>query len=494
MLATGLLNLFLAIFLLTSVSEKAFSQDEVFSNPFSITSNDTHQIKLLNHGLASLEERLQMIERAEKTIDVEYYIYAVDKSSKIFNQALIKKARQGVKVRVLLDYFRVQFYFSPFYAHEMEKAGIEVKYFNTTSVLNVFQGQYRNHRKILIIDGKEVITGGRNIADEYFDLNSRFNFLDRDIKLVGNLTKAIKKTFDEGFNSKLSERLKRPDMPERYDSKYTSGDSDNIALYNQDLQAWNKKVDAAKSFIQDPPDQKTYDLIREKGQAQLAEEYSGTCEEMSFNSEYPTIGKKNRKEDRVIKHDFFYRIKNARKSVMIDTAYFVMNDELSSALREALSKKVDVKLLTNSLTSTDAIFIYATFDSNANYWLSKGLDANIFKGTKPSRYEILSRFAGDASYSVHAKTLIFDDEDVAIGTYNMDPRSANYNAEMVVTCEKNPELARVVQADIDERLVQSIQLNSKKAIKDAEFYQVGFGKRLLYYILKIPSNIFSYLL
>jgi putative cardiolipin synthase len=65
---------------------------------------------------------------------------------------------------------------------------------------------------------------------------------------------------------------------------------------------------------------------------------------------------------------------------------------------------------------------------------------------------------------------------------------------MVVACENNPELAKAVQDDIDSRIAESIHLDSKAAIKEAEFYQVSFGKRILYYFLKIPSNIFSFLL
>jgi putative cardiolipin synthase len=115
-------------------------------DPFRASIQSSHQITLLNQGLASFEERLQMIEKAQKSIDVEYFIYNLDKSGRIFSQALIKKSHEGVRVRMLLDYFMVKGQFSPFFAYEMEKNGIEVKYFNVTSTLNLFGGQYRNHR------------------------------------------------------------------------------------------------------------------------------------------------------------------------------------------------------------------------------------------------------------------------------------------------------------------------------------------------------------
>lgn len=476
----------------TMMSSHAFAADE---NPFIAKSTQAHNVTLLNHGLASLEERLQMIERAQTSIDVEYFIYRTDKSAKIFTQALAKKARQGVKVRVLLDYFMVKSDFSPFYAHELEKSGAIVKYFNTTSTLNLFSGQYRNHRKVLIVDGKEAITGGRNIGDEYFDLHEGYNFLDREIHFEGELVTPIEKTFDETFNAKLSERVARPRMPESDDARYRRGD-DNLDefAYKNDLRNWKKKVATAESFIASAMDSKLEAEIRAKGQDELSREYSGVCNEISFHSEYPNLGKKNRKENRVVKHDIFDRINNSKESIMMDSPYFIVNDELGTTLNNALDRKVNVRLLTNSLNSTDAIYVYAAFDSIIPKWLDRGLDSYIFKGTRPEAYEVLEDQAGSARFGVHAKTFIFDHKDVVIGTYNVDPRSANYNSEMIVSCENNVELADAVQKDIDSRIDGSIRLNSRAMIDEAEFYQTSFGKKIVYYLLKGPSNWFDYLL
>ncbi|MBC7712589.1 MAG: phosphatidylserine/phosphatidylglycerophosphate/cardiolipin synthase family protein [Rhizobacter sp.] len=474
-------------------SHGTFAQEAL--NPFSVKSAAPHELILLNHGLASLEERLQMIDRAEKSIEVEYFIYRTDKSAKLFTQALVKKARQGVKVRILLDYFMVKNDLSPFYTHELEKEGIEVKYFNITSTLNLFSGQYRNHRKLLLIDGNEIITGGRNIGDEYFDLSKDYNFMDRELHIEGELVKSIETTFNETFVAEKSVRVAREKMPEADDAKYRRGDANNDDnAFNYDLKNWNKKVAAAKSFINDSMDSSVETSIRNKGDTELKKEYRGTCDQLGFHSEYPSIGTKNRKEDRVIKHFIFDKIKNAEKQIIIDSPYFIVNDELAGALENAFNKKVDVKLLTNSLNSTDAIYVYAAFDSIANEWLKKGLDSYIFKGQKPKSYEVVENLSGDARFGVHAKTFVFDQKDVVIGTYNVDPRSANFNAEMIISCENNPELAAQVQGDIKSRMDESIHLDSAKAIKDAEFYQTGFGKKLLYYIVKIPSNIFGYLL
>lgn len=486
-----------SIMTLSLLAMSTFVQAAPLSNPeaFSVTSTAPHKVVLLNHGLASLEERLQMIERAQKSIDVEYFIYRTDKSAKIFTQALVKKAREGVKVRMLLDYFMVKMDLSPFFTHELEKEGIEIKYFNTTSTLNLFSGQYRNHRKVLIVDGKEAITGGRNIGDEYFDLGKDYNFLDRDVHIEGEVVSSIQKTFDETFNAKLSEKVARAAKPDQNDQRYNRGDAgQDTYQFENDLRIWNKSVAEAKAFISAPLNEKMEEGIRAKGKEELASEFTGECAGMSFHSEYPNIGKENRKENRILKHDIFKRIKNAKESIMIDSPYFIVNDELAEALDTALNKKVNVKLLTNSLNSTDAIYVYAAFDSIVKSWLDKGLESHIFKGERPKTYEVMEEHSGKARFGVHAKTFVFDNEDVIIGTYNVDPRSANYNSEMIVSCDNSPKFAEEVKKDIDSRIDGSIHLDSAKTIKDAEFFQIGFGKKILYYITKIPANIFDYLL
>lgn len=464
------------------------------ADPFKASFKAEHKITLLNYGLGSLEARLQMIERAKKTIDVEYFIYNLDKSGRIFSQALLKKAREGVKVRMLLDAFMVQPQFSPFYAHEMEKNGIEVKYYNTMSTFSfLFSDQYRNHRKVLLIDGEEAMTGGRNIADEYFDLREDYNFIDRDILVKGSIVSSIQKTFNQMWDSKLSVKVKRPNMPKSDDVYYNPEDGiHDYTRFKEDLERFNQKVDQTVEFLS-VSDEQFVDEIRTKGKAQLAKEYSGSCDDMTFNSEYPIIGKKNRSM-RIIKHSISDRIKNAKESILFDSPYFIVDSESSDALDEALKDKVKVRLLTNSLNSTDAIYVYDTFDTIVKNWIKKGLDPYIFKGDLPETYTTINDDISKARFGIHAKTFVFDNKDVVIGTYNFDPRSSNYNTEMTVSCDNNPELAKAITEDIEERIEGSILLDSSKDVDSFQFYNVSFMKKMAYYILKIPSNLFQYLL
>ena len=162
--------------------------------------SDVHRVKLLEDGLPSLQARIDLIRKATKTIEVEYFIYNLDESSKLFTAALIEAAGKGVKVRILVDKSIAVFKLNPKIAHFLAKKGVEVRYYNATK--DVALGQYRTHRKFVLVDaddtenGQEAIAGGRNIGNEYFDMAQDFNFHDRDMWLKGPAVKAMRDSFN----------------------------------------------------------------------------------------------------------------------------------------------------------------------------------------------------------------------------------------------------------------------------------------------------------
>lgn len=485
------------LFVMALGLESGFSAEDVSSDPFISNSSNGHRMTILNHGLASLEDRLRLIENAKESIDVEYFIYRTDLSAKIFTQALIKKAREGVKIRMLLDYFMIKSDLGPFYTHELMKEGIEVKYYNTTPLINFFSAQYRNHRKVLLVDGEVAITGGRNIGDEYFDMHKDYNFLDRDVRIEGEIVKSIEETFTKTFNSKKSKIVERQKLPNIDDVRYRRNNNDDpfstdTERFKRDLKEWKKSEKAALSFVHEELEEAKINELRDLGSAELDKSFEGTCQNISFFSEYPNLGRKNKLNDRIIKYNIFDRIKNSKEHVLIDSPYFIVDDELGGALKHALDNDIKIELLTNSLNSTDAIYVYAAFDTKINSWIKKNLHPFIFKGHRPESYNVLDNYAGEARFGVHAKTFVFDKKDILIGTYNVDPRSANYNSEMIISCENSPELADVVTEDIHTRMEGSIYLDSKEKVKEAEFYKTDFKKKVLYYLLKVPSNLFSF--
>ncbi|MDO9182469.1 MAG: phospholipase D-like domain-containing protein, partial [Bacteriovorax sp.] len=266
---------------------------------------------------------------------------------------------------------------------------------------------------------------------------------------------------------------------------------DSYRYYN-DLKKYNQKITDAINFLT-ITNNIFLEGFRARAKLELEQEYSGNCDSMSFNSEYPIIGIKNRSK-RIIKFDLAERINNAKKSIFIESPYFIVDNESNDVLSNALLKNIEITLLTNSLNSTDVPIVYSAFDNIIKNWLAKGLKAHIFKGYLPENYTFTSSQQNIGRFGLHAKTFVFDNKDVVIGTYNFDPRSANLNAEMTMTCHNNPELAKVVMKDAEDRITGSINLDSNLVVDKAASYETGFLKRLEYSILKIPSSLFDFLL
>src|SRR4030095_1700102 len=163
-----------------------------------------HTIMHFDQGAASFHRRLELIASARKSIALEFFIYDVDDASRLLTQALIRKAREGVQVRILVDFSAPVFKLKPAYARLLGEAGVKVRYYNTSAVYRLVSIQHRSHRKLLIIDEETVLTGGRNIANDYFDLSDHYDFLDSDLEVSGPIVKTVSQSFDVYWNSPLA--------------------------------------------------------------------------------------------------------------------------------------------------------------------------------------------------------------------------------------------------------------------------------------------------
>lgn len=219
-------------------------------------------LTILNSGIASLQARIDLIRSAQKNIEVEYFIYALDDSSKIISSELAKAAKRGVQVRVLIDKSAAVFELDKYYAKAMSEVGIDVRYYNTASLLRISSINFRNHRKLISADDERAITGGRNIEDDYFDLSKHYNFLDRDVLVEGPIAKTMRESFDEYYNHRITKTPKLPKMPPAKIKRRTSrhgkwrtvvrDNSKNVAKYE-------RKIEIARSFL--VQDIKTKELL-----------------------------------------------------------------------------------------------------------------------------------------------------------------------------------------------------------------------------------------
>ena len=163
--------------------------------------------------------RAWLTEYAEKTIDIQYFIFSMDNVGLIACDYLIRAADRGVKIRILVDDIMVDADVEDilmFNSHE----NITVKIYNpgvnlgkniltkvTKFATDFRTANLRMHNKTFVVDEKIVITGGRNIADEYFDYDHEYNFRDRDILLMGKASKQVNNSFNTFWNSEWSKDI-----------------------------------------------------------------------------------------------------------------------------------------------------------------------------------------------------------------------------------------------------------------------------------------------
>jgi putative cardiolipin synthase len=449
---------------------------------------DGNLVQVINHGVAAFEKRFEMIDRAQQSIDVEYFIYNHDKAGRLFSQALLAKKKQNpnLRIRILLDASATVLELDPYYVSAFAAHGIEIRYYNSIALWHFDKVQYRDHRKLIVIDGKEAITGSRNIADEYFDMASDFNFRDRDIWVEGPIVTEMQQSFEDYWASNI----------------VIPGPKAGV-LNSKKKRALAKK--ANDFFVQTKADASFLSAIRSVGARVLNEtkaQSTGECESLTYKTDLP--GFQNEGTRRVLPKILErMRQMQSNDTLYVESPYFIIHDK-NAKDEMAFLKDMHIKgvLLTNSLASTDAYYVAANFYPNASFYKSIYDSAMyIFKGDRPKGLEAVNYKNGPAinakaRFGIHSKTFVFSDSAFTTGTFNVDPRSANLNSEMMLFCEGNKKLTQFVVDDIKDRIAESDLLgkDGKLANGNSIFKNVDYVKKMEFHLAILPSEWFSYLL
>ena len=282
-----------------------------------------HTITHIDQGAASFQRRLELIASARTSIALEFFIYDVDDASRLLTQALIRKARDGVQVRILVDFSAPVFKLKPAYARLLGEAGVKVRYYNTSALYRLVSIQHRSHRKLLIIDEETVLTGGRNIANDYFDLSEHYNFLDSDLEVSGPIVKTVLQSFDVYWNSSLATEPATDSEPD----------------------------DAAAQFVvPQAGDAALLERLRSAGQSYRQSHKTHECRDLRFVTDFPNQGQASRNVFNAIVEE----LGRAKHEAVVESPYFVIKSGGYAVLEDLHKRGVNVRVLTNSLASTDA--------------------------------------------------------------------------------------------------------------------------------------------
>jgi putative cardiolipin synthase len=473
-----------------------------FVNDSSQTGVD-NKMQILHSGIASFQKRVDLIRKAKKRISIEYFIWEEDKAGLLLFHELIKRAKEGIDVRIILDKSITIIEMDEFFAEAVRKYGIDLRHYNRA--LDPSTAQFRTHRKILVIDGVEGITGGRNIGDDYFDFDEVYNFLDRDIYVKGPVAKAMQDSFDAFWEDPIVKKAKVLDVNPASNRLFR--DRRNRARYNTHRdEVLERQRKEAFEWIESHEEMESVAEEMERIARPILNKYPVlSCPKATYMSDKPganfttrLLVKKYKKNFRVTRDVLFHFMNNvSNEEFYMASPYFMLNDKWQEVLSGMLKRGVKTNLFTNSLGSTDAFYVAANFYRIAFKWQAAGLDTYIHDSKYDGIDPVLNEKVEKARWGMHEKTQVYSDDAFYIGTYNIDNRSDFYNVEMGVICEGSKELTKNLLDDMKIRYQKGYRIvGEDKAVdpegKDADIYGNATKKSIkTMKAFSLPARLFE---
>ncbi len=391
----------------------------------------------LEEGDVSMISRAWLCESAEKTIDIQYFIFSADNIGLIASDYLLRAADRGIQVRIIIDDVMVDADADELLALNAHP-NLSIKIYNPTSNIgkNLSEKIYnlttdftgfnqRMHNKTFIVDGQVVITGGRNIADEYFDYDHEYNFRDRDVLLIGKTTHDIQNSFNSFWNSPLSVPVNKIVNEKDFNL--------NTAVKYEYLHQYACNPDNFWPQVREKIKSMPEVFQKMKDTAELI-----WVDQVSFVSDVP--GKNNGDNGLtgggVCTDSLINLIKRAKKSIYIQSPYLVTTELSQQLFLAAIQRGVTIKIVTNSLSSTDNLEAFNGYQRERETLLNIGIHIYEFKPDAAIRFKIMTgalqkKINFTPIFGLHAKSIVIDKDIAVIGTFNLDPRSANLNTECV---------------------------------------------------------------
>jgi cardiolipin synthase C len=433
----------------------------------STDSNNLHSATILDIGEKSLEVRLHLIRAARESIEVQTYIWASDEIGGLFANELIAAAKRGVKVRIIGDQLYSGNDPAKLAAAAQLHENFQIKLYNplhqkaTTSTMDVVKGlfldfsnlNHRMHNKLMVFDGRIGITGGRNIENAYYNWDTEYNFLDRDVLVVGHVAGDMQKSFDRYWNDQITVDL------------------DQLHDVREYLFKENKQQTLPDLIFPDSNEFKEV-ILNAINPAYITKQFIETAHSVSDilfladRPQKPFI--KDKEADLSTTKKLRQVIENAEHSVLMQTPYFLISNPAYKVFSELRKNNPGIELVvsTNSLASIDQYIIYAlSFKRKKRNVKNLGFrifelkpipgdivkmmprypelikhkktdDTTFSKHEEPEGYDRYKTVPVDVDgprIGVHSKSLVIDGEVAVIGSHNFDPRGIGLNTEVTLT-------------------------------------------------------------
>lgn len=414
----------------------------------------TTAVRLQESGWDALAQRLALVESAEHTIDIQYYIWNSDESGRYLASRLLEAADRGVKVRVMLDDINInerEGLLSALDAHP----NVEIRIFNPTPTRRGFSkwlsfvGDFsrlnrRMHNKSFTVDGTLSVVGGRNIGDEYFDLSDEINFRDRDVLVMGSVVTTIQTSFIEYWNSRWS--------------------------YPIDMLGDEVLPDISILIGTEPPSYKHFTELPIDGKS-AAKLLKSTLSQMTWvNARFVydppvPIDSDNTDLPKVTAVLLADLARKSKYEILLESAYLVFDDGQLDEWHSLSNNNVEIKALTNSMASNDLVTNHSAYAGRRSDMLEHGIELFELKPESQlceASTKDASKCAPSTAYGLHAKSVVFDKRIASIGSFNFNLRSTYLNTESVLIIENKTiaeKLAETIEQAMSEENSWRLKLN-----------------------------------
>lgn len=403
--------------------------------------------RLVPQGVDGFLLRAEMAGAAERTLDLQYFIIKNDDTGKMLMDGVLRAAERGVRVRLLLDD-------SDDIARDRQimalgaHKNIEIRVFNpflTRGILDFMRYaefvvassrlNYRMHNKLFVADNAVAILGGRNIGDEYFQASKETEFGDFDVLTIGPLVSQVSKSFDIYWNSDLAIPIDalailKPSATAL--DEYRATLAENLA--KMDGSPYVKRLAAGDPLTP---------IL--KGSSALA----WAKGEVLYDSPEKSKVENGEQPGRLLRQRLGEAIQGVKSELLVVSPYLVPGDGGMKMLANLRNRKVQVRILTNSLASTDMPIVHSGYQKYREPMLKDGI---VLYEVRPVLGSPEAKGGGGSlrnpsggQFALHAKVFVLDRRWVFVGSMNFDRRSLRLNTELGVLID-SPELARQVIA------------------------------------------------
>jgi len=383
---------------------------------------------LLASGIDAFVARILLIDAAERTLDLQYYIFHGGITGKLVVDRMLAAADRGVRIRLLVDDWNItgkDFVLAMIGAHP----NIEVRIFNPIAgsrssslsrplhyLFGAGRIKNRMHNKAFVVDNTVAIVGGRNIGDEYFQAHQDVNFEDMDIMAMGPIAKEVSTGFDEYWNHDLA-------IPIRafVSQSPSAEDVQRVRLILDQQREAMKATEYGRKLRES-------DLLKRLGAGRLPVVWAKgevlyDRPERVNASGLPNPSNSMGPRLREI-------IEESQSETLLISPYFVPREGGVKLFARLRDRGVTVKILTNSLASNDVPIAHGGYARYRKDLLRLGVDLFELRPV-PGQREAKepTHWGGSSGAALHAKTFILDRKVLFVGTLNLDPRSVWFDTQ-----------------------------------------------------------------